>query len=301
MAPLFSASAVTVRVPASSANLGPGFDALGLALDRCDDVTARVAPAGLSVSVDGQGSDFVDRGEKHLIVRSMRATFDRLGGQPAGLALQCVNRIPQSRGLGSSAAAIVAGVELARAMVAGGSDLIDRAAALELASEIEGHPDNVAACMLGGLTVAWTTDGASQATRVDPVGIRPVLFISTDESGTEAARAALPASVPHSDAVFNASRAALLIVAMTGRSDLLMTATEDRLHQEYRYAGMPASAALVKVLRGVGVAAVISGAGSSVLALASSDAVVETARGVVPRGWECAELGISDGVRTTAD
>jgi homoserine kinase len=128
-----------------------------------------------------------------------------------------------------------------------------------------------------------------------------VLFIPTDEAGTAAARAALPASVPHTDAVFNASRAALLIVAMTGRSDLLMTATEDRLHQEYRSAGMPASAALVKVLRGTGVATVISGAGSSVLAMATSDAHVETARRLVPSGWECVELGISDGVRTTVD
>ena len=153
---------VLVRVPATSANLGPGFDALGLALSLHDEIQARVAPAGLSVEVSGEGAaDLADAGEKHLVVRAMRVTFDALGtGQPPGLALRCVNRIPHGRGLGSSAAAIVAGVLAARAL-AGASVTPD--AALPLANELEGHPDNVAPCLYGGLTIAWLTHEGFEA------------------------------------------------------------------------------------------------------------------------------------------
>jgi homoserine kinase len=292
---VFTARPVRVTVPATSANLGPGYDSFGLALSRYDQVTAEVMPSGLNVEVTGEGADGVSRDESHLIVRAMRATFEVLGGQPEGLALSCVNAIPHGRGLGSSAAAIVSGVELARGLVVGGRELVDDSAALALASSIEGHPDNVAACMLGGATVAWMDDGVGRATRVEPVGVRPVLFIPTGQSATEAARAALPATVPHADAAFNLSRAALLVVALTGRSELLLTATEDRLHQGYRAAGMPDSHRLVDELRAAGLAAVISGAGSAVLALATSEAQATVSGDLTPPGWECAELTVADG------
>src|ERR1700760_4149221 len=146
--PVFRAGPVHVRTPATSANLGPGFDALGLALDLFDDVVAAVTDDGLSVDVAGEG-EALARDENHLVVRAMRATFDRLGGQPRGLELSCANRIPHGRGLGSSAAAIVAGVLLARALVLGGAQALSLADVLGLASRLEGHPDNVAACLLG--------------------------------------------------------------------------------------------------------------------------------------------------------
>ena len=297
----FVPATIRVRVPATSANLGPGFDAFGLALTRFDDVTARVTTAGLRITVVGEGATQVPRDERHLVVRAMRTTFDRLGGQPAGLELECVNRIAHGRGLGSSAAAIVAGVELARALVPDGAQLLDEAAALALASEIEGHPDNVAACLLGGFTVAWTESGGARATRLRPVGVRPVLFIPATQSATVVARAALPLSVPHVDAAFNAGRAALLVIAMNGRPDLLMTATQDRLHQAYRAEAMPDSDALVGRLRQARIPAVVSGAGSSVLALTCSPAEREAAAALTPPGWEHAELEVAEGARVVAE
>lgn len=292
----FADKAVRVRVPATSANLGPGYDTFGLALAHYDEVTAQVTAEGLGIEVDGPDEVALD--ESHLVVRSMRACFDRLGEQPAGLRLSCVNRIPHGRGLGSSAAAIVSGIELARALTAGGRDRLDVAGALELATELEGHPDNVAACLLGGFTIAWLADGAGRAVRLQPVGVSPVLFIPQDRSATHEARAALPIQVPHADAAFNASRAALMVAALTGRPELLLTATEDRLHQDYRAAGMPDSAGLVGRLRSHGIAGVISGAGSSVLGLARSPEQIEHARALVPVGWAVETLAPADGVQT---
>lgn len=290
---------VRVRVPATSANLGPGYDSFGLALARHDEVTATVTDGGLSIELAGEQTEGVPLDESHLVVRSMRACFDLLGGQPPGLRLRCVNRIPHGRGLGSSAAAIVAGVQLARGLVPDGRRLLDDAGALALAGELEGHPDNVAACLLGGLTVAWLQDGAVRAARLEPVGVRPVLFIPPHRSATAAARAALPAQVPHPDAAFNVARAALLPLALTGRPELLLAATEDRLHQGYRAAGMPDSARLVDQLRNDGIAAVVSGAGPSVLALAVADQVARAAASC-PAGWECAELPPAAGASAVA-
>lgn len=287
-----------VRAPATSANLGPGFDSFGLALSRYDDVTARVVDSGLHVNVSGSGSDEVSLDEAHLVVRAMRAAFDLLGGQPPGLSVDCRNQIPHARGLGSSAAAIVSGIELARALTVDGRELLDEPAALALATELEGHPDNVAACLLGQFTVAWMADGVGRAVRLPAVGIQPVLFIPAEQSVTRAARAALPTSVSHCDAAFNTSRAALLVIALTGRPDLLFAATEDRLHQQFRAAGMPESSALVQRLRAAGIAAVISGAGSTVLALATSPAEVSTASSLAPEVWECAHLEPSGGAQT---
>ncbi|MGW4500003.1 homoserine kinase [Micromonospora sp. NPDC004336] len=264
----FVSDPVRVRVPATSANLGPGFDALGLALTLHDDVAAEVTGGGVTVTVTGEGAGELPADDRHLVVRAMRATFDALGGQPPGLAVECVNRIPQARGLGSSSAAIVAGVLLARALVTDGEARLDDAAALRLAAGIEGHPDNVAPCLLGGFTLAWTEPSGARAVSL-PVapGVRPTVFVPGERGLTAAARAALPPTVPHGDAALNAGRAALLVHAMTTDPALLLPATVDRLHQDYRADGMPGTAALVRALRAVGVAAVVSGAGPTVLAL----------------------------------
>ncbi|MEV4821072.1 homoserine kinase [Micromonospora sp. NPDC049274] len=264
----FTAGPVRVRVPATSANLGPGFDALGLALGLHDDLAAEVAPAGVQVTVTGQGAGELPDDDRHLVVRAMRATFDVLGGQPGGLSVECVNRIPQARGLGSSSAAIVAGVLLARALVVDGERRLDEPGVLRLAAEIEGHPDNVAPCLLGGFTVAWSEPGGARAVSLPvAVDVRPTVFVPAERGLTATARAALPATVPHADAALTAGRAALLVHALTTAPALLLPATVDRLHQDYRAPGMPGTSALVSELRAAGVAAVVSGAGPSVLAL----------------------------------
>ncbi|GAB7043581.1 MULTISPECIES: homoserine kinase [Catenuloplanes] len=268
MALSFVSDPVTVRAPATSANLGPGFDALGLALALHDHVTGRVTDDGCVVTVTGQGAGELPSGPEHLVARAAFAAFDVLGARPPGLALDCDNRIPQARGLGSSSAAIVAGIEVARSLVVGGRELMDDAAALRLANEIEGHPDNVAPCLLGGFTIAWTGADGAHAVRLAPsAAVHPTVFVPDVRGLTAHARAALPAEVPHADAARNAGRAALLVHALTTAPELLLPATEDRLHQDYRAPGMPESAALVRRLRAAGVAAVISGAGPSVLAL----------------------------------
>jgi homoserine kinase len=263
----FAADAVSVRVPATSANLGPGFDALGLALALHDDVTARVTDGGFAVTVAGEGAGELPADEKHLVIRAMLDTFDELGERPPGLAVECVNRIPQARGLGSSSAAIVAGVQLARALVTGGSDDLGAEGALRVAARIEGHPDNVAPCLLGGFTIAWSEGAGARSVRLEThSGVRPTIFIPAEKGYTAAARRALPPAVPHADAAFNAGRSALLVHALTNDPTMLLPATEDRLHQGYRGEAMPGTASLVASLRSVGVPAVVSGAGPSVLA-----------------------------------
>jgi homoserine kinase len=263
--------AVLVRVPATSANLGPGFDALGLALGLYDEVAVAVTSSGVNIEVTGEGAaDVADAGEKHLIVRAMRVALDELDvPQPGGFALRCVNRIPHGRGLGSSAAAIVAGVLAARSLA--GASLAPEDV-LPLASVLEGHPDNVAPCLFGGLTIAWVATGAAglpeaRAIRLDPrPEVLPVAFIAPGPVSTKVARGLLPAAVPHADAARNAGRAALLVAALTARPDALLDGTEDKLHQDYRAPAMPHSHDLVSRLRAAGVPAVVSGAGPSVLA-----------------------------------
>lgn len=265
---------VRVRVPATSANLGPGYDTLGLALALHDEVEARVTSSGpsLLLSVAGEGAaDVADAGEKHLVVRAMRAAFESLGaGQPPGIALRCANRIPHGRGLGSSAAAICAGILAARTLAGApvGPDDV-----LPLANAMEGHPDNVAPCLYGGLTIAWLTGGAARAVRLETLPrIRPVALIAPAPVSTEIARGLLPDKVTHADAARNAGRAALLVAALTARPEALLDATEDLLHQDYRAPAMPATHDLVRRLRATGVPAVVSGAGPSVLAFLISPA-----------------------------
>ena len=299
MPPLFSDQPVRLHVPATSANLGPGFDAFGLALSLADDVSAQVASAGLAVQVNGEGAGQVPRDEGHLVVRAMRAAFDLLGAQPPGLVLQCVNRIPHGRGLGSSAAAIVGGIVAARALTIGGEERLPDADVVALAASIEGHPDNVAACLFGGFTIAWTSDGRAGCTRLEvDTRVSPVLFVPSTAVPTSTARGLLPATVPHTDAAMNAGRAALLVAALTTDPSLLLTATEDRLHQRYRSSAMPASFDLLESLRASGVPAVISGAGPTVLAFdtGSSELVSRTPAGFARHAVEVD----AEGCRTTS-
>jgi homoserine kinase len=284
---------------------------LGLALDLFDDVVAAITDEGLSIDVAGEGED-LPRDESHLVIRAMRATFERLGGQPRGIELACANRIPHGRGLGSSASAIVAGVLLARGLVLGGEQSLPQQAVLDLVTELEGHPDNVAACLLGGLTIAWMHDGTqdrahdgpkggtggalAHAVRIETVsGVLPVVAIPAFEASTEKARGLLPEWVSHADAAQNSGRAALLIAALTGAPQALFAGTEDWLHQHYRVSAMPESASLVAQLRAAGLAAVISGAGPTVLTLARDQVEVELVRQLVPTSWRCLALDIAAG------
>lgn len=277
---------VTVRVPATSANLGPGFDSLGMALTWYDEVTAEVTASGLTFDIEGEGADEVPRDESHLLHRAMDAAFDLLGERPDGLHLTCRNTIPHGRGLGSSAAAIAAGVLLARSLVVGGVDRMDDRAMFGLATDLEGHPDNVAPALFGGFTISWIEGAAAETLRLD-VDVDVTVFVPPEAVATSVARGLLPATVPHADAAFTAGRAALLVAALTTAPERLISATEDRLHQSYRATAMPDSWKLVRQLRVEGVPAVISGAGPTVLAFAHG--LGEW----TPDGWVRRELRVS--------
>lgn len=286
---------VTVTVPASSANLGPGFDALGLAVTLYDVVSAEVVDSGLDIHVTGEGHGGVPLDETHLVVQAMHATFDLIGGRPPGLRLTCVNDIPHGRGLGSSSAAIVGGIVLARALVEDGAALLDDAAAYQLAVDLEGHPDNVAAALFGGLTIAWIEGAAAEVERLG-TDVQVTVFVPPAAVSTEKARGLLPDEVPHADAATNAGRAALLVAALTGAPHRLISATEDRIHQSYRAEAMPESYKLLRQLRVEGIPTIISGAGPTVLSFA---------RGIAdraPAGWAVHELDVdTDGARVLAD
>jgi homoserine kinase len=250
-----------------------------------------VIGTGIVVRVSGEGAGGVPTDAEHLVVRSMLTALRQWElAAPPGLRLTCVNRIPHARGLGSSSAAIVAGVLLAAAL-ARPAAVVDPADALVVAAGLEGHADNVAPCLYGGFTIAWGDGPAVRAVRLTPAAeVRPIAYIPQVRGLTAAARAALPARVPHRDAAFNLARAALLVHAITQAPHLLMSATEDRLHQPYRESSMPQTAALVADLRAAGVPAVVSGAGPSVLAFAGTFA---TAPPPAPEGWVTRSLSWS--------
>ncbi|GIJ00161.1 homoserine kinase [Sediminihabitans luteus] len=302
---------VRVRVPATSANLGPGFDALGLALALHDDVEVRaVASDDVVVTVEGEGAGEVPDDATHLVVRALVAGIERAGAPLTGFRVHCTNRIPHGRGLGSSAAAVVAGIAAARGLVADPS-VLDDAATLRLATEFEGHPDNAAPAVLGGATIAW--DGGPTPERVQggvravglPLhpGVEATVLVPTARLATSRARGVLPAQVPHADAARTAGRAALLVEALTRRPDLLLDATQDALHQEYRSDVMPGSWDLLVELRDAGLAATVSGAGPTVLVLSESsqrervDAVLASLVGGAAE-WQVARPAIdTTGVR----
>jgi len=269
----FKAQMAQVSVPATSANLGPGFDAFGLALELRDRYAAQVLDEAIfDVDVSGEGADEVKRDKNHLVIKSMLRGFEFMGQKPRGLALRALNVTPHGKGLGSSASAIVGGLALARELVLGGEQLMSLEEMLLLATELEGHPDNVAAAIHGGATVAWMEDiyGVKTGRAVSvPVhhDIKAILFIPEHSLSTTKARKLLPETIPHRDAVINSAHAALLPIALSTRPDLLLTATEDFLHQSYRREAFPHSMELVDALRAAGHAATISGAGPSVLVL----------------------------------
>ena len=271
--PTFKANPIQVQVPATSANLGPGFDSFGLAFGMYDRYVAQILDeGGLDIDVTGEGSDEVPRTDKNLLVKAINKGFDYLGGRPKGLAVRALNVIPHGRGLGSSASAIVGGLVLARSLVLTGTDKMSDEALLNLATEMEGHPDNVAAALYGGATIAWQdlvkAKSVAHAVHlpVDP-RIKVMAFIPASALATSKARKMLPESIPFADAQRNTSNAAIMTQALTIRPDLLFTATEDFLHQSYRQEAMPSSVALMTKLRAAGIAAFISGAGPTVLAL----------------------------------
>jgi homoserine kinase len=273
MKPTFKAQPVQVQVPASSANLGPGFDCLGLALNMNDRYMAQVMDEpGVDIDVTGEGAESIPTTDKNLVIKSMYKGFDFLGGRPRGISLRQLNVIPHGRGLGSSAAAIVGGLALARALVLGGNERMSLEDMLNIANEMEGHPDNVSAAIYGSANLAWQESQRGQVVaqslnfEVDPrIGV--LAFVPSTELSTSKARKMLPESIPHSDAVKNSSNVAVLVQALQHRPDLLLGATEDYLHQSYRKDAMPNSFALMVKLRKAGVAAFISGAGPTVLVL----------------------------------
>jgi homoserine kinase len=264
---------VLVRVPATSANLGPGFDTLGIALSLYDEliVTTRSEP-GIVVEVIGVGRGEVPTDETNLVARSIAYVFAQFGQPLPGLELRATNAIPHGRGLGSSAAAIVSGIMAAKGLLDGIVDL-PSSTLLKLATDLEGHPDNVAPALFGGLTIAWTTsEGPSSKRLLVHRGVSPVIFVPERTLSTKLARTLQPASVPHEDATFNVSRSALLVAALIQSPELLLAATEDRLHQSYRASAMPETDTLIRMLRDAGLAAVVSGAGPSLLVLGSDPA-----------------------------
>lgn len=294
----FTDQPVRVTVPATSANLGPGFDCLGLALDLRDRLEAQVLPDGLVVEVEGAGSESVPRDASHLVVRAMHVAFDFLGERPPGLRLRCHNLIPHARGLGSSSAAIVGGLALVRELVIDGPELLDDDQLFRLAAELEGHPDNVAPACFGGFVISGRDEphrGDFFAVR-SPVApeIQTVVLIPPGGVQTEVARGLLPAQVPHQDAASNAGRAALLVAALAGRPDQLLLGTEDLLHQQFRRPAMPQTLELVEALRARGVPAIVSGAGPTVLAFTDGPDSEGTADllAACPPTWKAAHLAV---------
>ncbi|MFD6178904.1 MULTISPECIES: homoserine kinase [unclassified Isoptericola] len=292
---------VLVRVPATSANLGPGFDAMGLALALHDDLEVELlASDDVVIEVEGEGAGEVPDGEDHLVVRALRHTLDLAGAPRTGLRLRCLNRIPHARGLGSSSAAVVSGIVAARALLAD-PHVLDADAVLRIATEFEGHPDNAAPAIRGGATLAWRSPDGPRAVDLDvDERIEATVLVPDHRLATSRARGVLPAEVPHGDAAFTAGRAGLLVEALARRPELLLDATEDRLHQDYRAAVMAGSAELLRALRAEGHAATISGAGPTVLVLTSGEG---TARldGVLAElvddvaGWRVLRPGVDTG------
>ena len=276
-----------VRVPATSGNLGPGFDCLGMAHDVWDDVEVRLITGQTRVTIEGEGADTLPRDESHLIIATLKRALDVAGIAYGGFDLHCVNAIRQGRGLGSSAAAVVAGLMLARGLV-DQPELLSDEVLLTLATEFEGHPDNAAPAIYGGAVVSWTEkieeDAPNKPAYVTEEGIvakaapislssdiETTLLVPDFELATSLARSVLPDEVPHEDASFNVSRTAMLILALQGRTDLLMDATEDRLHQGYRAESMQPSADMLTYLRAEGYPVVVSGAGPSLLVFGALD------------------------------
>ncbi|MDP7733447.1 homoserine kinase [Mycobacterium paragordonae] len=294
----------SATVSASSANLGPGFDSLGLALSLCDEIVVETTDSGLVVTVEGEGAGQVPLGPEHLVVRAIQRGLQAAGVCAGGLAVRCRNDIPHSRGLGSSAAAVVSGLAVVNGLVAQtNSAPLSEAQLIQLASEFEGHPDNASAAVLGGAVVSWAdhSTGRPDYSAV-PLRLHPDIHlfaaIPEERSSTAETRVLLPAQVSHEDARFNISRVALLVVALTQRPDLLMAATEDVLHQPQRAPAMPSSAEYLRLLRRHSVAATLSGAGPSLIALSTEPELpAEAVEYGTANGFMIKKMTVGDGVR----
>lgn len=290
---------VRVRVPASSANLGPGFDCLGIALGVHDELTVSTLSEGVVVDVQGEAAETVSRDETNLVVRAVVRGLAYAGVDAAGLKVGCINSIPHSRGLGSSAAAAVAGLAAASGLLAaaGIREQFSDEEMVQLSGEFEGHPDNAAASVLGGAVVTWTEGTRFGARRLE---VNPAIvatsFVPDVESSTSYTRGLLPDSVPRGDAIFNLSRSALAVVALTADPSCLFDATADRLHQDYRAPAMPQTATLVTELRRRGYAATVSGAGPSVLVLGEKPVDADACRSAAELGFDVREVPIASGV-----
>ncbi len=269
---------VRVTVPATSANLGSGFDVLGLALELYNEVEASVAAEGLEVTVDGEGADALPRDGSNLVVSAMDMVFERAGRRPTGLRVGCINRIPLGRGLGSSAAAIVGGLLAANYLI---GEPYSREELMVMAAQREGHPDNVAPAFLGGLVVSVPHEGRLEHIRLNPsFDLNILLVVPEFQVPTASARRVLPSVVPLGDAVFNLGRVALLLAGISsGEYGHLATAMDDRLHQSYRAELVPGMSEAIAAARAAGAAGVaLSGAGPSMLAFVPARAEVEVAR-----------------------
>jgi len=300
----FKATLAQISVPASSANIGPGFDCFGIALELRDRYAAQVLDdETFDVDVTGEGADEVKKDAKNLVIKSMMRGFEHMGAKPRGIALRALNVIPHGRGLGSSASAIVGGLALARSLVLTGEQYMSDEELITLATELEGHPDNVAAAFYGGATLAWSESKTSSVGETKNIGravslrvddrIKALLLVPNNQLATAKARKLLPEIIPHQDAVLNSSRTALLVHALAERPDLLFIATEDLLHQKYRAQAMPKTIALVEKLRGAGLAAVVSGAGPSVMVLYSgAEDEIDQLESVAP-GFTAMKLAIA--------
>lgn len=295
---------VHVKVPGSSANLGPGFDTLGIALGIYDYVDVEVTSGGLEVEVTGQGAGEVPLDERHLVVRALREGLKHADVTVRGLSVRCHNSIPQSRGMGSSASAAVAGVAAASGLA---GSALDTQAMLQLAASFEGHPDNAAASVLGGAVVSWTNTSVDGCTApqyhaagiaVHP-DIRITALIPDFRASTEAVRRVLPTDVSHVDARFNVARAALMTLALRDDPSLLWEATRDRLHQPYRAEALPVTAEWVNRLRNQGYAAFLSGAGPTVLVLSTAPVDGRLLEEATAQGLRVEQLATATGVEVT--
>ena len=288
---------VEVTVPATSANLGPGFDTLGLALSVYDTLLVTELPAGeLDIQVSGSGAEEIPRDASNLIVRTIEHVYADVDRTPPGLRIVAENGVPHGRGLGSSGAAVTAGILAAKGLLEGDVEITD-ADMLRLATEIEGHPDNVAPALFGGLTIAWMGERGPQHKKLlVHRGVSPLVLVPSYTMSTSKARSLQPPQVSTADAVFNVSRSALLIAALMQSPELLLDATADRLHQDYRAEAMPETQRLVQTLRAAGFAAVVSGAGPSVLVLAdgpgSRQDAVELAESTTDTPWDALLLAV---------
>ena len=296
-------TSVAVRSPASSANLGPGFDSVGLALGLWDECRVSVTEGpGLVIEVEGEAADEVPRDARHLVYRSMLTTFGHLDiTPPSGLHLVCRNGVPHGRGLGSSATAIVTGIYAAQLLAArseGGAGAPDLAVTNRLASALEGHPDNASASVFGGATLSVMNPADGELPLTETVAlplhesISVVVCVPDGQLSTEKARSVLPGAVPLATAAASTARGALLIHALTSDPSLLMSGTVDVLHQEPRRPAYPDSMALVDRLRAAGLAATISGAGPSVLILTAHDEEADRVAAQTPSHWRTVTPGV---------